>query len=102
MAIELSFELDTELAGKVEVKQYKNGEWVKADSRVEDSHVVVAASEFASYGLFLGVEFSEKKSTEAVEFEQANGTTCMALRICLWVRLLIPIRWVLKSALKVL
>lgn len=71
-AIELSFELDTELAGKVEVKQYKNGEWVKADSRVEDSHVVVAASEFASYGLFLGVEFSEKKSTEAVEFEQSK------------------------------
>lgn len=71
-AIELSFELDTELAGKVEVKQYKNGEWVKADSRVEDSHVVVAASEFASYDLFLGVEFSEKKSTEAVEFEQSK------------------------------
>lgn len=71
-AIELSFELDTELAGKVEVKQYKNGEWVKADSRVEDSYVVVAASEFASYGLFLGVEFSEKKSTEAVEFEQSK------------------------------
>lgn len=71
-AIELSFELDTELAGKVEVKQYKNGEWVKADSRVEDSHVVVAASEFASYGLFLGVEFSEKKSTKAVEFEQSK------------------------------
>lgn len=71
-AIELSFELDTELAGKVEVKQYKNGEWVKADSRIEDSHVVVAASEFASYGLFLDVEFSEKKSTEAVEFEQSK------------------------------
>lgn len=71
-AIELSFELDTELAGKVEAKQYKNGEWVKADSRVEDSHVIVAASEFASYGLFLGVEFSEKKSTEAVEFEQSK------------------------------
>ena len=71
-AIELSFELDTELAGKVEVKQYKNGEWVKADSRVEDRHVIVAASELASYGLFLGVEFSEKKSTEAVEFEQSK------------------------------
>ena len=71
-AIELSFELDTELAGKVEVKQYKNGEWVKADSHVEDSHVIVAASEFASYGLFLGVEFSEKKSTKAVEFEQSK------------------------------
>lgn len=71
-AIELGFELDSELAGKVEAKQYKNGEWVKADSRVEDSHVVVAASEFASYGLFLDVEFSEKKSTEAVEFEQSK------------------------------
>ncbi len=71
-AIELSFELDTELAGKVEAKQYKNGEWVNADSRVEDSHVIVAASEFASYGLFLDVEFSEKKSTEVVAFEQSK------------------------------
>ena len=71
-AIELSFELDTELAGKVEVKQYKNGEWVKVNSRIEDGRVIIAASEFASYGLFLGVEFSEKKSTEVVAFEQSK------------------------------
>ena len=43
-AIELGFELDSELAGKVD----------------------------ASYGLFLGVEFSEKKSTEVVAFEQSK------------------------------
>ena len=48
-AIELGFELDSELAGKI-----------------------IAASEFASYGLFLGVEFSEKKSTEVVAFEQSK------------------------------
>lgn len=71
-AIELSFELDTELAGKVEVKQYKNGEWVKVNSRIEDGRVIIAASEFASYGLLLGVEFSEKKSTEVVAFEQSK------------------------------
>ena len=71
-AIELSFELDTDLAGKVEVKQYKNGEWVKVNSRIEDGRVIIAASEFASYGLFLGVEFSEKKSTEVVAFEQSK------------------------------
>ena len=71
-AIELSFELDTELAGKVEVKQYKNGEWVKVNSRIEDGRVIIAASEFASYGLFLGVELSEKKSTEVVAFEQSK------------------------------
>ena len=71
-AIELSFELDTELAGKGGVKQYKNGEWVKVNSRIEDGRVIIAASEFASYGLFLGVEFSEKKSTEVVAFEQSK------------------------------
>lgn len=71
-AIELGFELDSELAGKVEAKQYKNGEWVKVNSRIEDGRVIIAASEFASYGLFLGVEFSEKKSTKAVEFEQSK------------------------------
>ena len=71
-AIELGFELDSELAGKVEAKQYKNGEWVKVNSRIEDGRVIIAASEFASYGLFLGVEFSEKKSTEVVAFEQSK------------------------------
>lgn len=71
-AIELGFELDSELASKVEAKQYKNGEWVKVDSRIEDGRVIIAASEFASYGLFLGVEFSEKKSTEVVAFEQSK------------------------------
>ena len=71
-AIELGFELDSELAGKVEAKQYKNGEWVKVNSRIEDGRVIIAAREFASYGLFLGVEFSEKKSTEVVAFEQSK------------------------------
>lgn len=71
-AIDLGFELDSELASKVEAKQYKNGEWVKADSRIEDGRVIVAATEFASYGLFLGVEFSEQKSTEAVSFTQGK------------------------------
>ncbi len=71
-AIDLGFELDSELASKVEAKQYKNGEWVKVDSRIEDGRVIVVATEFASYGLFLGVEFSEQKSTEAVSFTQGK------------------------------
>ena len=71
-AIALGFELDSELASKVEAKQYKNGEWVKVDSRIEDGRVIVVATEFASYGLFLGVEFSEQKSTEAVSFTQGE------------------------------
>ena len=71
-AIDLGFELDSELASKVEAKQYKNGEWVKVDSRIEDGRVIVVATEFALYGLFLGVEFSEQKSTEAVSFTQGK------------------------------
>ena len=71
-AIDLGFELDSELASKVEAKQYKNGEWVKVDSRIEDGRVIVVATEFASYGLFIGVEFSEQKSTEAVSFTQGK------------------------------
>ena len=71
-AIDLGFELDSELASKVEAKQYKNGEWVKVDSRIQDGRVIVVATEFASYGLFLGVEFSEQKSTEAVSFTQSK------------------------------
>ena len=67
-AIDLGFELDAELAGQVEAKQYKNGAWVAVDSRIEDGRVIVSAGEFASYGLFLGVSFSEAKSSEAISF----------------------------------
>lgn len=71
-AIGLSFELDAELASQVEAKQYKNGEWVDVDSRIENGRVIVSANEFTSYGLFLGVEFSEKESTESISFEQSK------------------------------
>lgn len=69
-AIDLSFNVDTEVATSVEAKQYKDGKWVTVNSRTEDGKVVIPADEFTSYGLFLGVSFSSSNATEPVSFDQ--------------------------------
>lgn len=69
-SIDLGFNVDTEVAASVEARQYKDGQWVAVESRTEDGKVIIAADEFTSYGLFLGVSFSSSNATEAVSFSQ--------------------------------
>lgn len=69
-SIDLGFNVDTEVAANVEARQYKDGQWVAVESRTEDGKVIIAADEFTSYGLFLGVSFSSSNATEAVSFSQ--------------------------------
>lgn len=71
-AIELSFELDEELASKVQARKYAITGWVEVESRVEGGRVIVMADEFTSYILFLDVEFAEEKNTTAISFEQSK------------------------------
>lgn len=82
--IDLGFNVDAELAAGVEARQYKNGQWVPAESRTEGGKVIIAAKEFTSYGLFLDVSFSSSAGTEPVSFSQSNwdnlyGSTDMAV-----------------------
>lgn len=71
-SIDLGFNVDTEVAASAEARQYKNGQWVAVESRTEDGKVIIAADEFSSYGLFLGVSFSSSSSTEPVSFSQSK------------------------------
>lgn len=71
-AIDLGFNVDTEVAGSVEARQYKNGTWVAVASRTENGKLIIAADEFTSYGLFLGVSFSSSDSTEPISFSQSS------------------------------
>ncbi|MDO4181523.1 MAG: carboxypeptidase-like regulatory domain-containing protein [Bacteroidales bacterium] len=71
--IKLSFNLDEELAGEVETKEYKDGQWVSVNENrvsVEDGKVVIEANEFTAYAVFLGVTFSESSNQEALVFTQ--------------------------------
>lgn len=68
--VELGFSVDDEVAQSVEAMQYKNGQWVAVDSHIENGKVIIEATEFTAYGLFLGVSFSATNGNEAISFEQ--------------------------------
>lgn len=68
--VELGFSVDDEVAQSVEAMQYKNGRWVAVDSRIENGKVIIEATEFTAYGLFLGVSFSASNGNEAITFAQ--------------------------------
>lgn len=69
-AIDLSFELDESMTANVETKKYVNGTWQPVDSRIESGKVIIPATEFTSYGLFLNVGVSVSKSSESISFSQ--------------------------------
>ena len=68
--VELGFAVDDEVAQVVEALQYKDGEWVAVESRIENGKVIIEANEFTAYGLFLGVSFTASNGSEPILFEQ--------------------------------
>lgn len=70
--VELGFSMDDEVAQSVVAKQFKGGQWVTVKSSVKDGKVIIEASEFAAYGLFLGVSFTSSNGSEAISFETAK------------------------------
>lgn len=71
-SIDLGFDVDEELAASVEARQYKDGQWVAVESRVENGKVIIVANEFTSYGLFLGVSFTASSGSEDISFGQSK------------------------------
>lgn len=69
-AIDLSFELDESMTTSVETKKYVNGTWQPVDSRFESGKLIISATEFTSYGLFLNVGVSVSKGSESITFSQ--------------------------------
>lgn len=70
--LDLTFNVDEETATAVEAKKFVNGAWVDADFTVVDGKVTIAADEFTSYGVFLGINFSISSRNEAVTFAQSE------------------------------
>lgn len=71
-AIDLGFELDESLSQSVEARKYQDGSWQPAKSRVEGGKVIIEATEFTSYGLFLPVAVSVATGSEAIGFSQSK------------------------------
>lgn len=69
-AIDLSFELDESMTTSVETKKYVNGTWQPVKSQIDGGKIIIAATEFTSYGLFLNVGVSVSKGSESITFSQ--------------------------------
>lgn len=69
-AIDLSFELDESMTASIETKKYENGTWQPVDSRIEGGKVIISATEFTSYGLFLNIGVSVSRGSESISFSQ--------------------------------
>lgn len=70
--IDLSLDVETEVATNVVAKQYANGQWVEVPCNIVDGKVVIPATEFTTYGLFLGISFSASAGNEAISFTQSE------------------------------
>ena len=69
-AIDLSFELDESMTTSVETKKYVNGTWQPVKSQIDGGKIIISATEFTSYGLFLNVGVSVSKGSESITFSQ--------------------------------
>ena len=68
--IELTYDVDAEVAQSVTAQKYVNGQWVDAEYAVNGDQVTVFADQFTSYTLLFGAEVTSTSSSEAITFEQ--------------------------------
>ena len=68
--IQLSYDVDAEVAESITAKKYVNGQWVDAEYTVDGGKVIVFADQFTSYTLFFGAEVTMSSTTTALAFEQ--------------------------------
>lgn len=70
--IELTFNLNNEVAEQIKAMKYANGSWADAAAKVEDGKVVFTVDAFTTYSLFINATMNETTSTEAISFAQAE------------------------------
>lgn len=70
--IELTFNLNNEVAEQIKAMKYANGSWADAAAKVEDGKVVFTVDAFTTYSLFINATLNQNASTEAISFAQAE------------------------------
>lgn len=83
--IDITYDLDPEVAQAVTAKKYKNGQWVDAkDFNVNNGKVIVKADEFTQYALFFSASITFAQGTQTLTFAQntwdnTKGTSSMTV-----------------------
>ena len=68
--IQLTYDVDSEVAQNITVQKYADGQWVDATYTVEGGQVVVFADQFTSYTLLFGADVTMSSTSTALAFEQ--------------------------------
>lgn len=69
-SIELTYNVDPEMAQSITAQKYVNGQWVDAEYTVNGEQVTVFADQFTSYTLLLGAEVTSSGSSTPLAFDQ--------------------------------
>lgn len=68
--IQLTYDVDAEVAQSITAQKYENGQWVDAEYKVDGDQVIVFADQFTSYTLLLGANVTSSSTTTPLVFEQ--------------------------------
>lgn len=72
--IEVKIKLDSSVAADAEVKKLANGKWVPCEYtyNAQTGHIVIAATEFTTFGVFLPVTIKTDVTSEPLQFQQSK------------------------------
>lgn len=68
--IQLTYDVDAEVAQSITAQKYVDGQWVEAEFTVEGDQVTVFADQFTSYTLLFGADVTSSSSSTALAFRQ--------------------------------
>lgn len=70
-AVELRLSVGEQLASGAEIRKYKDGEWTTASWTTDGNDFVIKADEFATYGVFMNINYSLTESQQPITFSQS-------------------------------
>ena len=68
--IQLTYDVDAEVAQSITAQKYVDGQWVEAEFTVEGDQVTVFADQFTSYTMLFGADVTSSSSSTALAFGQ--------------------------------
>lgn len=69
-AMELRMNVGDQLVSGAEVRRYKDGQWSAANWSKDGDEIVVEADEFATYGVFVNIDYSLQEKNNPISFAQ--------------------------------
>lgn len=70
-AVELRMDVGDKLVNGAEVRRYKDGEWTPVDWKANGEEIVVEADEFATYGVFMNIDYTLTDTQVPISFTQS-------------------------------